>query len=74
MKELRTAVAELRGELESFGKGVSARVQEAKASLESFVSGVEASIADIRPEVESASTELSGRVDALDAGLAELEP
>jgi hypothetical protein len=74
MQELRTAVAGLRSDLESFGEGVSARVQEVKASLESFVSGAEAAIASIRPEVESAATELSGRVDAADAELAELEP
>ncbi|MFY0564775.1 hypothetical protein ACN28E_13045 [Archangium lansingense] len=74
MQELRGAVTELRGEVETFGAGVGTHVKGARAQLESLVNGVVATIASIRPDVETVVSGLSSRIEALDTELAGLEP
>ena len=75
MKELRGAVTELRGEVETFGKKVGAQVGSAKAELDALVGGVVSTIASIRPElVEPVLSGASSRIQELDTELAGLEP
>ena len=74
MEELRSAVAGIRGELESFGSGVGGHIEAARSELKAMASGVQAAITGIRPEIESTLTKLSGQIDALEAELNALKP
>jgi hypothetical protein len=74
MKKLRSAVEGIKGELETFGSGVSARLEAARSEIEALATGIEESIASMRPPAEKTLTELTGQIDALDAELKELKP
>jgi hypothetical protein len=74
MEELRNTVAGIRGDLESFGSGVTGRIGSAKSELEALASGIQDTIASIRPDIESALAKLSGQIDALESELKALEP
>jgi hypothetical protein len=74
MEELRNNLAEIRGELESFGSGIEGRLGAAKSELEALASGIQATFAGIRSDIESAVGVLSNPIDALEAELKALEP
>lgn len=74
MEELRSAVAGIRGDVESFGSGVGGRIEDARSELEALASGVQSAIAAIRPEIESAVSKLTGQIDSLEAELNALKP
>jgi hypothetical protein len=74
MQQLRGKLAELRGELESFSKGVVSRLQPVRTEVDALHGKFEAAVTSLRPMVKSVGGELSGKIDKLDAELAEMEP
>lgn len=74
LSELRSTVASIRGEVESFGSGVAGRIEPARAELKTLAQGVKDTIATIRPEIESTVKKLTGQIDALEKELQALKP
>jgi len=74
MQELRGKVAALRGELESFSKGVPARLEPIRTEVNALVGKIESVVAALRPEVDSAGKMLTQKIESLDAELAKMEP